>query len=362
MYAHFKKLDWILITSSFLLVGFGLLSIYSSSLGKGDFWNFKKQIIFFGIGILAMLIFSFFDWRYFREDPYLIIILYFLSLLSLIGLFFFAPEIRGTKSWYRVGGLSLDPIEFVKIILVVLLAKYFSSRHIEMYRIRHILLSGFYIILPAILIFLQPNLGSVLILMCLWIGVLFVSGIKIRHFLILALLGAVIFAVSWVTILKDYQKERILSFVQPQLSDPLKVGWNQRQSKIAVGSGGFFGQGIFKGSQTQYGFLPEPQTDFVFSVIAEETGLAGVSVLFLFFLILIWRIMKIAFSATNNFPRLFAVGFSALLISQIFINIGMNIGLLPIIGIPLPLVSYGGGGLILIFLSLGILQNIKLNP
>jgi rod shape determining protein RodA len=362
MYAHFKKLDWILITSSFLLVGFGLLSIYSSSLGKGDFWNFKKQIIFFSIGILTMLIFSFFDWRYFREDPYLILILYFLSLLSLIGLFFFAPEIRGTKSWYRVGGLSLDPIEFVKIILVVLLAKYFSSRHIEIYRIRHILLSGFYITLPAVLIFLQPNLGSVLILICLWVGVLFVSGIKIRHFLILVLLGAVIFTVSWATILKDYQKERILSFVQPQLSDPLKIGWNQRQSKIAVGSGGFFGQGVFKGSQTQYGFLPEPQTDFVFSVIAEETGLAGVSVLFLLFLILIWRIMKIAFSATSNFPRLFAVGFSALLISQIFINIGMNIGLLPIIGIPLPLVSYGGSGLILTFLALGILQNIKANP
>lgn len=361
MYAHFKKLDWMLIVSAFLLVGFGLLSIYSSSLGKGDFWNFKKQIIFFGIGILAMLIFSFFDWRYFREDPYLILILYFLSLLSLVGLFFFAPEIRGTKSWYRVGGLSLDPIEFVKIILVVLLAKYFSGRHIEMYRIRHILLSGFYIILPAILIFFQPNLGSVLILICLWTGVLFVSGIKIRHFLILALLGAVIFAVSWATILKDYQKERILSFVQPQLSDPLKIGWNQRQSKIAVGSGGFLGQGVFKGSQTQYGFLPEPKTDFIFAAIAEETGLAGVSVLFLLFLTLIWRIMKIALSASSNFPRLFAVGFNILLISQIFINIGMNIGLLPIIGIPLPLVSYGGGGLILTFLSLGILQNIKLN-
>ena len=360
--AHFKKLDWILIISSLLLVGFGLLSIYSSSLGRGDFSNFKKQLIFFGIGILIMFLFSFFDWRYLREDPYLILIIYFISLLSLAGLFFFAPEIRGVKSWYKAGPLSLDPIEFVKIIMVVILAKYFSSRHIEMYRIRHILLSGFYVLLPAVLIFFQPNLGSVLILLCLWLGILFVSGIKLRHFLILVFAGILLFTVSWATILKDYQKERVLSFVQPQLSDPLKIGWNQRQAQIAVGAGGLLGQGIFKGSQTQYGFLPEPQTDFIFAAIAEETGLAGVSVLFFLLLILIWRIMKIALSAGNNFSRLFAVGFNIILISQIFINIGMSIGLLPIIGIPLPLVSYGGGGLILTFLGLGILQNIKINP
>jgi rod shape determining protein RodA len=359
---HFRKLDWTLITSSFLLVGFGLLSIYSSSVGRGDFLNFKKQLIFFGIGIFIMFLFSFFDWRYFREDPYLILILYFISLLALAGLFFFAPEIRGTKSWYKVGPVSLDPIEFVKIIMVVLLAKYFSARHVEMYRIRHILFSGFYILLPSVLIFFQPNLGSVLILLCLWLGILFVSGIKLRHFLILVIIGALLLAVGWATILKDYQKERVLSFIQPQLSDPLKIGWNQRQAKIAVGSGGLFGQGIFKGSQTQYGFLPEPQTDFIFASIAEETGLAGVSVLFLFLLILIWRVMKIALAAGNNFSRLFAVGFNILLISQIFINIGMSIGLLPIIGIPLPLVSYGGGGLILTFLALGIFQNIRLNP
>ncbi len=359
---YLKKLDWIMIISALLLTGFGLLSIFSSSLGKGDMWNFKKQIIFFGVGIFIMILFSFFDWRYFRDDPYLIIILYFISLLSLVGLFFFAPEIRGTKSWYRIGPFSIDPVEFLKPILVIILAKYFSIRHIEVYRIRHIFLSGLYIALPAVLIFLQPNLGAVLVLLCLWSGVLFVSGIKIKHFLILAFLGAVIFTASWATILRDYQKERILSFIQPQLSDPLKVGWNQRQAKIAVGSGGLFGQGIFKGSQTQYGFLPEPQTDFIFASIAEETGLAGVSVLFFLFLILIWRIMKIALSASSNFSRLFAVGFSALLISQIFINIGMNIGILPIIGIPLPSVSYGGGGLILTFLALGVLQNIKNNP
>ena len=145
----------------------------------------------------------------------------------------------------------------------------------------------------------------------------------------------------------------------PQLADPLKMGWNQTQAKIAIGSGGIFGQGLGKGPQTQYGFLPEPQTDFIFAAIAEETGLIGVGFLFLLFLILIWRILKIAISRQTNFPRLFASGFSILLVSQIFINIGMNIGILPIIGIPLPLVSYGGSGLISTFLALGILQSIK---
>ena len=228
-----------------------------------------------------------------------------------------------------------------------------------MYRIIHILISGFYVFLPSILIFLQPDLGSVLVLVSLWIGILIFSGIKLRHFLILVLLGIIIFILSWSTVLKDYQKERILSFVMPQISDPLQVGWSQRQAKIAIGAGGVYGQGIGKGSQTQYGFLPEPQTDFIFSAIAEEMGLVGIGGLLLLFLLLIWRILKIATLSRSNFCRLFAVGFSVLLISQIFIHTGMNIGLLPIIGISLPLVSYGGSSLITCFIAFGILQSIK---
>jgi len=356
---HLRKLDWILIIVAILLVGFGLLSIYSSSLGKGDFLNFKKQIIFFGIGIILMILISFFDWRMLREDPHLILILYFLCLFLLVGLFFFAPEIRGTKSWYKLGPVSIDPIEFTKIVLIILLAKYFSTRHIEMYRINHILISGLYIFIPSLLVFLQPDLGSVLILISLWIGVLILSGIKIRHFLILVLVFLLILIFSWSTILKDYQKERILSFIWPQISDTLKIGWNQRQAKIAIGSGGIFGQGVSKGSQTQLGFLPEPQTDFIFSAIAEETGLIGVSFLLFLFSILIWRIFKIAISSQSNFAYLFASGLSLLFITQIFINIGMNIGILPIIGIPLPLISYGGSSLVATLIGLGILQSIK---
>ena len=358
MWHHLKKLDWVLIITAILLVVIGLLSIYSSSLGKGDFLNFKKQIIFFGIGIFLMFLISFFDWRELRENPYLILILYSLCLLGLIGLFFLAPEIRGVKSWYKLGPVSFDPIEFAKIILIILLAKYFSMRHIEMYRVRHILLSGAYVLLPAILIFPQPDLGQVLILIALWVGVLIISGIKLRHFLILVLCFLLILILSWSFLLKDYQKERVLSFLTPGI-DPLGVSWSQNQAKIAIGSGGIFGQGIGQGSQTQYGFLPEPQTDFIFGAMAEEMGLIGVLVLLSLFSILIWRIIKIAISSQTNFPRLFAAGFSIVLISQIFIHIGMNLGMVPVIGIPLPLISYGGSSLIATSIGLGIVQGIK---
>ena len=305
-----------------------------------------------------MVAVSFFDWREFRENPYFILALYFLCILSLLGLFFFASEIRGVRSWYKIGPVSFNPVEFTKVVLIILLAKYFSMRHVEMYRLKHILLSGFYILLPVILIFLQPDLGSVIILIILWIGVLIISGIKLRHFLILVFCGLLILVLSWSFLLRNYQKERIMSFFAPQV-EPLGIGWNQAQAKIAIGSGGIFGQGIGKGSQTRYGFLPEPHTDFIFAAIAEETGLMGISVMLLLFVILIWRVMKIAIISQSNFPRLFASGLAIILFSQIFIHIGMNLGILPVIGIPLPLVSYGGSGLIATCIGLGILQSIR---
>lgn len=353
-------MDWVLITSAVLLVAFGLLSIYSSSLGKESFGNFNKQLIFFGIGIFLMFSLSFFDWRALKDNPYFVLIIYSVLLLALIGLFSsLAPEIRGTKSWYKIGPVLFDPIEFMKIVIIVILAKYFSSRHIELYRMRHIILSGVYAFLPCLLIFFQPNLGSALALMVLWIGILLVSGISVRNFLILMLVFLIIFGLSWQFALKDYQKARITSFIYP--IDPLGVNWSQNQSKIAIGSGGILGQGIGKGSQTQYGFLTEPQTDFIFAAIAEEFGLAGISVLFFLFSILVWKIIKIAIFCQNNFSRIFAAGVAILLISEIFINIGMNIGILPIIGIPLPFISYGGSSLIVLFAALGIIQNIKTN-
>lgn len=358
MMQHLKKLDWILIISALLLIGLGLLSLYSSAIGKGDFLNFQKQLIFLGVGLFLMFLFSFVDYRFFKNDPHLILILYFLCILALVGLFFLAPEIRGVKSWYKIGPISLDPSEFTRLVLILFLAQYFSSRHIELYRIGHVVLSGLYILLPAVLISLQPNLGSALILIILWLSILIISGIKLKPFFLLCLCGLLVVGLAWSFWLKDYQKERILSFINPQL-DPRGASWSQIQARIAIGSGGILGKGFGSGSQTQYGFLPEPQTDFIFSAIAEEFGLLGISIIFLLFSILFWRIIKTALIVQSNFARLFASGFSILLAIQVFINIGMNLSLLPVIGIPLPLISYGGSSLVTVLVGLGMIQSIR---
>ena len=358
MLNHLKKFDWIMISASVLLVLIGLVSIYSISLGTGDFSNFFKQISFFVIGIIVMVFFSLFDWRSIKENPYLILAIYLFCLLLLVGLFLFAPEIRGVQSWYKIGGISFDPIGLTVITLIVLLAKFFSMRHIEMYKLRHIFLSGIYVLIPFILIARQPDLGSALILISLWAGILIISGIKFRHLIALALIAVVIFSASWSLFLKDYQKDRILSFLTPDV-ETLGVNWSQTQSKIAIGSGGLWGNGFGNGSQTHLGFLSEPHTDFIFSVIAEEFGFFGISVVLILFGVLMWRILKISISSEYNFPRLFAFGFLVVIFTQLFIHIGMNLGLMPVIGLSLPFISYGGSGLVSFFIGLGILQGIR---
>jgi len=355
--SHFKKLDWWLIISAVLIVAFGLASIYSTSIPKSNFFNFEKQIAFFAIGMFLMLLISFFDYRILRNNSYLILALYFICLLLLAGLFFFAPVTRGTMGWYKLGAFSFDPNELAKLVLLILLAKYFSMRHVEMYKFRHIILSGIYVFFPCLLIFLKPDLGGAAILVAMWLGILLISGIKVKHFLILFLCFLLIAGFAWGFLLKDYQKGRILSFIFPY--DTLGGSWSQTQSKIAIGAGMFLGEGVGKGSQVQYGFLPEPHTDFIFSVMAEEWGLLGVSIFFLLYINLIWRILKIAIESRTNFPRLFASGFAIILITQFIINVGMNLSMLPVVGIYLPLVSYGGSGLVGTFIGLGILQSIK---
>src|SRR3989344_8797361 len=182
---HLKKLDWILIASALILIGFGLVGIFASSAASGDFFNFQKQIAFFAVGFLLMILISFFDWRILKNNSYFILTLYFIFLLLLAGLYIFAPVIRGTRGWYKVGLLTLDPNEPMKIVLIILLAKYFSMRHVQMYRFRHIIFSGLYVFFPALLIFLKPDLGGTAVLVLMWLGVLMVSGITLKHFLIL---------------------------------------------------------------------------------------------------------------------------------------------------------------------------------
>jgi len=360
MFSYLRKIDWLIVVIVLVLLGIGMASIYSSSNQGSGFLNFYKQAIFIGIGFLLMFIFAIIDYRNLRDNSYLILIFYFVFLVLLAGLFIFGSPIRGVKSWYRIGHWAFAPTEFIKLVLIVLLAKYFSQRHVEMYRIIHIILSGIYVFLPALLIYLQPDLGSVLVILLLWLGILVVSGIKLRHFLVLTLIGIIVLALSWNFFLKDYQKERIISFVTPEYQI-LEIGWSQRQAKIAIASGGLLGKGFLKGSQTQNGFLSEPQTDFIISAIAEEFGFMAVISVLALFLLLFWRIIKVAFEANNNFARLFVAGTGIIIIAQVFINLGSNLGFLPVIGIPLPFVSYGGSFLLSIFIALGIIQNIKIN-
>ena len=231
-------------------------------------------------------------------------------------------------------------------------------RHIEVYRMRHIFFTGIYFLIPIVLIALQPNLGPVLILGILWIVLLLVAGIRFRHLFGILALGVLVFALGWSLFLMEHQKSRIVSFLDPEL-DPLGIGWSQLQSQVAIGNGGILGQGFAQGTQTQYGFLSEPQNDFIFAAIAEEFGLFGISLLFLLLALLIWRIIMIGISAQDNFSRLYAAGLATLLIGHTFINVGMNLGLLPIIGLSLPFVSYGGSSLIVTYIGLGILLSIK---
>ncbi|MDP3900907.1 MAG: rod shape-determining protein RodA [bacterium] len=356
--SHLRRLDWKLAGAAVALSLIGLLSLYSSSLTGGDFASLQKQIGFLFVGIFLMLGFSLLDWRVLKNDPYFILLLYVLGVVALIGVLLFAPEIRGVRGWYRVFGLSVDPREFLKIVLVLLMAKYFSARHIELYRIRHILLSAFYFLVPMVLIFLQPDLGVTMLLGVLWLTTLLVSGIRLRHFLALIFVGLIAASLGWGFLLHDYQKDRIMGFVAPEV-DPLGIGWSQQQSKIAIGSGGLLGKGIGEGTQTQYGFLSEPKTDFIFAAIAEEFGLAGVLAVFVLFIVLVLQILRIGIEAKNNFARLVSAGMATLFIAEFGINVGMNLGLLPIIGLPLPFVSYGGSALLMNFVGLGILQSIQ---
>jgi len=353
-----KKMDWILTTTVLLLVLVGLLSIYS--IGQDtNLQIFERQLLYVALGLFLMFIFALLDYRVFRDNNFILLGLYFFSLLLLAGVLLVGKEIRGVSSWFRLGQWGFEPVELMKVVLILILAKYFSLRHVEVYRLRHLIISGLYVIFPLILILLQPELGYVLVIILIWLAIVVVAGIKLKHLLLLTLISIIIFSLGWFFLLKDYQKERITSFLSPY-SDPLGRGYNIIQSIIAVGSGKLFGQGLGHGTQSQLNFLPEQHTDFIFATIAEEWGFLGSAFLLILFGILFYRLIKISLNSSNNFARLFSIGLATMFLIQVIINIGMNIGLLPIVGIPLPFVSYGGSSMIISFIGLGIIQSIAI--
>jgi len=352
---RYSHIDWILFLSTTPILVAGLLTM--RSLGNESDYFFSHQLIWIGVSLIIFFAFSFIDWRFLRRGE-ILISLFLLSIGILAALLIFGSSVRGAASWLRVYFFSIEPVDPIKIILIFIWAKYFSRRHIEIANIKHIIVSGIYMIIPAFLVFFQPDIGSALILFLIWLGMIMVSGISKKHLLLIFLLIIFVFSVSWLFVFKPYQKERIITFLHP-LQDIRGAGYNAIQSTIAVGSGQFFGKGIGYGSQSRLGFLPEHQTDFIFAAFSEEWGLIGVLLIFLFYGIVIWRILRNAYVGQSNFEVLFGIGLAIFLVAHFLINIGMNIGILPITGVNLPFMSYGGSNLVTVFAGLGILMGMR---
>ena len=340
-----------------VLCAIGLLTLYSINYGKPGLAFFNKQLAFVGVGFLLMIAISFFDARIFKNYPSLLIGLYVLGLILLAAVLVFGRQISGAHSWFNIAEFGFQPVEFIKLIIILIMAKYFSLRHVEMYRVRNVIASLVYVALPAGLILLQPDLGSSIILGAIWAGIVILAGIRLRHLVLVIVGAAVLLSIAWFGALKPYQKDRILTFLSPQ-RDPFGTSYNLIQSKIAIGAGGFFGRGLGQGTQGRLDFLPEKHNDFIFSAFAEEWGFIGVVFLISVYGFLFFRLIKICLQSQNNFSRIFCAGVCVMIFSEVFINMGVTLGLLPITGISLPFVSYGGSGLISHFIAIGIVQGL----
>lgn len=351
-----RKFDW-RVFFIFLVLGLaGLISM----LGIGDTAKqfFAKQSLFFVIGIFFVFLVSFFDYRIFKNHSFPSLVLYLICII-LLFISLASRSVRGINAWITIGSLRLEPSEFAKVAIIILLAKYFSQKHVEIYRAHHIIVSGIYVAIPAFLVLKQPDLGSAFIFFTIWLSMLLAAGIKRKHLLVILLVGVLVALVAWLAFLQPYQKNRVISFLNPYL-DPKGEGYSIIQSKIAIGSGSLWGNGFGKGTQSSFGFLPEAHTDFAFAAFAEQFGFAGVLGLFVLLLLLLLRIGKIGFGLRNNFAKLFSVGLIAFIFSHVFVNAGMNLGLLPITGIPFPFLSYGGSFLISVSLGIGLLESIRM--
>ncbi|MDQ5969239.1 MAG: rod shape determining protein RodA, partial [Patescibacteria group bacterium] len=350
----FKNIDWVLFISVLLVTMAGLVTMNSFAetsrfFERQTIWIFVSVVVFFGA--------SFIDWG-FLKNTRIIVTLFVLSVGLLSLLFVLGSVFKGAQSWFNLGAFSFQPADPIKLVVILLLSKYFSRRHIDIANIRHILVSGFYVFVVFTLVFLQPDFGSAIIIFFLWLGMVLVSGISKKHLLVVFLIASVAFGGLWFFVFQPYQKSRIINFIHP-LTDIRGTGYNAYQSTIAVGSGQFFGKGIGYGTQSKLQFLPEYQTDFIFAAFAEEWGFAGVMLLFTLYGIIFWRILRIAFRGGGNFEILFGVGLCILFLVHSIIHIGMNIGLLPVTGNTLPFMSYGGSHLLTEFLGLGILMGMR---
>jgi rod shape determining protein RodA len=327
----------------------GLLTM-SSFQGHDSY--FLKQGLWIILTLSMFLFVSRFEYRFLKQTRTVVWIYVFM--LSILTLLFIVGHVsKGAQSWFQFAGIAFQPADLMKLALIIVLAKYFSRRHIEIANIRHIIISGLYALIPFILVVLQPDFGSALVLFAIWLGMVLVSGISKKHLFTVIAIGIVTFSLAWKLVFKPYQKARIMNFIYP-LQDIRGTGYNAYQSTIAVGSGGLLGKGIGYGTQSRLNFLPEYKTDFIFAAYAEEWGFVGAVLLLIFYFIILYKLAVYALVANSTFESLFTYGVLVWMLTHIAINIGMNLGVMPVTGIPLPLMSYGGSHLLAEGIALGI--------
>ena len=348
------SVDWMLLIPALLIASAGLITMNAFT---GENLFFEKQLISLSVALVAFFLATRVDTDMLKRTNVLVILFLVVSGLLLI-LFGLGHVAKGAQSWFKVGTFAFQPADAMKLLLVLILAKYFSRRHVEIAHFRHIIVSGVYAFIPFLLVLLQPDFGSAMIIFLVWFGMILVSGVSKKHLALVFLAGALVFGGLWTGVLKPYQKARIATFVHP-LADIRGTGYNAYQSTIAVGSGQILGKGVGYGTQSRLRFLPEYQTDFIFSAFAEEWGLIGVFILFGIFAVLMGRILLLSLVGATNFEMLYGMGVAVSIIAPFAVNIGMAIGLMPVTGVAVPFMSFGGSHLLLEFTALGLLVSMK---
>lgn len=346
------KFDFWLLGPVVYLMAAGLLIIYSI-----DPALFTKQLVWVALGLGVIFGFSYLNLRALLSYRWVVLVIYLFIILLLLVTYFLAIPIAGTRSWLTFGEFQIQPSEFMKVALVILFSRFFASRHVSIADLRIIATSFVYALIPLILILIQPDLGTALVVFGIWFGYLLVSEMPLRQTLGFLGLFLIIIALAWNFGLADYQKERILTLFDPG-RDPLGVSYSVIQSKIAIGSAGFFGKGFGQGTQVQLGFLPASATDFVFAAFTEEWGILGGLTIILALFILIVRIAFIGGNQGNNFYKFLCLGMIIVILLHMAVNLGSALGLLPVVGVSLPFVSYGGSNLLTLSFLVGIILNI----
>jgi len=355
-----RHFDPILVVTACALVGFGVLLIYSASLsnysGVSAGHPLVKQIVFAVVGLGAMAAVAWTDYRVFGH---MATGLYVLAVMMLVGVLFVGDTAYGSTRWFNLAGQQVQASEIAKILVIISLARYLADRHNKMDDPRIFLISLAMTSVPAFLVLIEPDMGTALVFFAVWLGMVAMAGAPAKY--IMVLLGTIVACMPFgaLILLNDYQLERFKLWINPN-QDPLGGGFNIIQAKIGIGSGGLFGKGLTHGSQTQLDFLQTSTTDYIFTVLGEELGLLGAIVLFALFTALLFRGIRAATISRDQFGRLIATGIVIMILFQVFINVAVNIQLVPVTGIPLPFISQGGSSLIMMFIALGLLEGIVL--